>query len=319
MRASDKYRLTICSWLLLLLGAAAGPAPARAQKAEPIIPLGPAKVRELAGEASAEGPQAPPRPLRPGDQVSAGQKVQTGATAHLELGFADGTLLRIGPSAAVTLLPQLRRVALHRGRVLVAADRMIGGLAVLTRRAALLPEGTTYLVETTDSGDEVMVLEGVVCACTVSPAAAAAPPLTAPAPTPPPTHDQMVLPGEALTLTLSSAAASAGTGAVRPPPAAGSDKGKVKELKLFKMSRPLPRRLFDVLKTEPLIVAFAQPLPSLRVITDHAVEQRRGVLTSRNERLRRELFWKRPPHAPVKLPDFFDESDSVIIRYVYPD
>ena len=56
-------------------------------------------------------------------------------------------------------------VVVHRGRVLVAADRMIGGLAVLTRRAALLPEGTTYLAETSDSGDAVMVrdLEFIYC------------------------------------------------------------------------------------------------------------------------------------------------------------
>ena len=49
---------------------------------------------------------------------------------------------------------EARLSVLHRGRVLVAADRMIGGLAVLTRRAALLPEGTTYLAETSDSGED---------------------------------------------------------------------------------------------------------------------------------------------------------------------
>lgn len=98
-----------------------------------------------------------------------------------------------------------------------------------------------------------------------------------------------------------------------------SSTGADKNLNLIQMSRPRPKRLTDVLRSEPLIIGFAAPLPSLRIISDQAREQSRGALTSRNERLRRELFWKRPPHAPVKLPPFFNESDTVIIRYVYPD
>ncbi len=290
---------------------AATPATAPTRPAETLLPLGPAQVSELVGEASAMSPTARAT-LHVGDRVPDGQQVQTGPAARLELRFADGTLLRIGPAAALTLLPQLRRIALHRGRVLVAADRMLGGLAVLTRQTALLPEGTTYLAGVTEAGDELTVLEGAVCACAVAPpeassrppapgsaAGSAAPTDTATRPILPPRRDQMILPGEALTL---------------PPQKPGPG-----PLKPAAPPRPQLRRLAELLKSEPLITEFTRPLPSLRVISGLALLQRRGVLPARNERQRRELFWKRPARPPVKLPPLFNEPDSVIIRYTYPD
>ncbi len=295
----------------MMVSAVAAPALAQPRPVETLLPLGPAQVSELYGEAAAMGPKAR-TPLHVGDRVTDGQQVQTGAAARLELRFADGTLLRIGAEAALTLLPQLRRVALHRGRVLVAADRMLGGLAVLTRRTALVPEGTTYLAGVTEAGDELTVLEGAVCACAVAaPEASARPPAagsaagSAPATEPatrpilPPSRDQMILPGEALTLPLLKPA----PGPVKPaaPP------------------RPQLRLLSELLNSEPLITGFTRPLPSLRVISGLALLQRRGVLSSRNERQRRELFWKRPARPPIKLPPLFSEPDSVIIRYTYPD
>lgn len=297
-------RLAVCLWMML---SAAAIAAAEPRPAETLLPLGAAQISELVGDATALGPTAR-TPLHVGDRVGDGQQVQTAAAARLELRFADGTLLRVGPDAALTLLPQLRRVALHRGRVLVAADRMLGGLAVLTRRTALLPEGTTYLAAVTAAGDELTVLEGAVCACAVAapeptprppdPAAATA---TAAAARPilPPSRDQMILPGEALLLP------SQGPAPGPPKPAA--------------TPRPQVLRLAELLKTEPLISGFTRPLPSLRVINDLALLQRRGVLASRNERQRRELFWKRPARAPIKLPPLFSEPDSVIIRYTYPE
>lgn len=286
---------------------AATPVTTPTRPAETLLPLGPAQVSELVGEASAMSPTARAT-LHVGDRVPDGQQVQTGPAARLELRFADGTLLRIGPAAALTLLPQLRRVALHRGRVLVAADRMLGGLAVLTRQTALLPEGTTYLAGVTEAGDELTVLEGAVCACAVAPpeassrppaAGSAAPTDTATRPILPPSRDQMILPGEALTL---------------PPQKPGPG-----PLKPAAPPRPQLRRLAELLKSEPLITEFTRPLPSLRVISGLALLQRRGVLPARNERQRRELFWKRPARPPVKLPPLFNEPDSVIIRYTYPD
>lgn len=330
MQGPHTRRLAV--WLGLVVALSTLGGPARAQTKETVIPLGPAQVRELRGEAWVHSPPpAPPRSLHLHDRITDGQKVQTGAAGWLELIFADGTLLRVGPAAEVTLMPQQRRVALHHGRALVAADRMIGGLAVLTRRAALLPEGTTYLAESSDASDAVMVLEGVVCACTVATAATAAkPPGAAPAAASDggaaKSRDQMVLPGEAVTLTRSGGPAPAGGHGGLRAGGAGAGAGRSanpaaprSDLNLINISRPLPKRLDEVLRSEPLIIGFAAPLPSLRVINDQSVEQRRGALARRNDRLRRELFWKRPPHAPVKLPPFFNEPDSVIIRYVYPD
>lgn len=302
--------LGLCLGLWTLVSTVAAPASAEPRPAETLLPLGPAQVSELYGEAAAMSAKAR-TPLHVGDRVTDGQ-VQTGAAARLELRFADGTLLRIGPEAALTLLPQLRRVALHRGRVLVAADRMLGGLAVLTRRTALLPEGTTYLAGVTEAGDELTVLEGAVCACAVAPpeasprppapgaaAGSATAPDPATRPTLPPSRDQMILPSEALTLP--------------PPKPAGGP------LKPAAPPRPQLRVLSELLKSEPLITGFTRPLPSLRVISTLALLQRRGVLPGRNERQRRELFWKRPARPPVKLPPLFNEPDSVIIRYTYPD
>lgn len=312
MQAPNKSKLgplAFCLWTML--SAAPTPAVAQPRPAETLLPLGPPQVSELYGEAAAMSPKAR-LPLHVGDRITDGQQVQTGAAARLELRFPDGTVLRIGAGSALTILPQLRRVALHRGRVLVAADRMLGGLAVLTRRTALLPEGTTYLAAVTDAGDELTVLEGAVCACAVAaPEASARPPAPGSAagsatpldaatrPILPPSRDQMILPGEALTL---------------PPrqPAAGPPKPTAPP-------RPQLQRLAELIKSEPLITGFTRPLPSLRVITALALLQRRGVLPGRNERQRRELFWKRPARPPVKLPPLFNEPDSVIIRYTYPD
>lgn len=292
-------RLLVAAWPLALT------ASRRARAAETVISLGPATVAALTGGASAQ-PPAPPRPapasspaspppsraLRPGDRIASGEQVRTAAGAQLELVFADGTILRLGPETAVVLLCEARRCVLLTGRVLVAADRMVGGLGVLTRQAALLPEGTTYLVEvpaaaTPGASATVTVLEGAVCACPVEPAG---PSGRAPAPARPgaPTPDRMVLPGEALSL---------GTAA----------------------SAPTARDLGGLLKSEPLITGFSRPLPALRTLVDLADQQRRQVLAGRNQRLRREIFWKRPPRPPVKLPDLFGAPGGVTVRYQFPD
>jgi hypothetical protein len=306
-----RYRgaLALCLGAVLGLGAAA--ASALTPPGETLLPLGLAEVSELQGEAWAVAP-APRRPLHVGDRIGDGQQVLTSDQARLELRFLDGSLLRVGGGSALTLLPQLRRVALHRGRVLVAADRMLGGLGILLRQAVLLPEGTTYVAAVAESSAELTVLEGAVCACSVAPtavrlanpgtpAAAATttprPPAPPPGATLPPTREQMVLPGESITV-----------GAAGP-----GDPG------LPKGQHPHAIGLADLVKTEPLITSFTRPLPALRQITELADQQRRSVLAGRNERLRREIFWKRKPRAPVKLPALFNEPDSVIIKYYYPE
>lgn len=279
----------------------------RAHAAETVISLGVAKVAALTGSATTQaaaarppaGPSpapaqapsanpswAPPRTLRVGDSIGSGEQVKTSTASQLELVFADGTLLRLGPASAVVLLPAARRVLLGAGRALVCADRMVGGLTVLTRDAALLPEGTTYLVELASGAgvSAVSVLEGAVCACPIEPSVAGAA-----ARRPTPTRDRMVLPGESLPLR-------SGAG----PEA------------------PTARDLGALLKSEPLITGFQRPLPSLRVLVDLADQQRRRVLAARNDRLRREIFWKRPPRAPLKLPELLGGPTGVRFEYYFP-
>lgn len=279
----------------------------RAHAAETVLSLGVAKVTVLTGSATAQaasarppsGPAAaparppaaaqsfaPPRALRVGDSIGSGEQVKTAAASQLELVFADGTLLRLGPESAAVLQPTARRVLLGAGRALVCADRMVGGLTVLTRDAALLPEGTTYLVELASGAgvSSVSVLEGAVCACPIEPAVT-----EAAARRPTPTRDRMVLAGESLPLR-------SGAG----PEA------------------PTARDLGALLKSEPLITGFQRPLPSLRILVDLADQQRRRVLAARNDRLRREIFWKRPPRAPLKLPELFGGQTGVRFDYYFP-
>lgn len=290
---------------------AAGPAlvsvPVPKPRDERIVPLGPAEVRELAGELTirdvAAAGAVPVRMLRVGDTLPAGAWLRTSSpsASRVELRFTDGSLLRLGPDTEVSIVAAQRQIILHRGRVLVVADRMVGGIAVLTATRAFLPEGTTYLVDSgptaaspRPTGLRLAVLEGAVCACAVEaqprPAAAGKPPLR---PQPRPLREQIVLPGEAWTAP--------------PAPATGAAP-----------TSPQPPRALDLaatLRGEPLLVAFATPLPSLAKITELADQQRRRLLAGRNARLRREIFWKRPPRAPLKLPALLAAPSGVTVTY----
>jgi ferric-dicitrate binding protein FerR (iron transport regulator) len=285
-------QLGILLWSLAgLYGPAPLPVAAAAATGERLLPLGPATVRQLHGSAwrTAAAPSAR-QLLANGATLQTGQRIETAADSHLELRFADSSLLRLGPGSAITLLSDQRQVALHCGRLLVAADRMLGSIAVLTQTLALLPEGTTYLVELTAATDgsppqlELVVLEGAVTAGSVIADGAAKRP-AAPQRRP----ELTVFPGERLTVRGSDLPAA-----------------------------PLPDSLTSRLKSEPLLTGFAEPLPSWRHIDDLADQQRRHLLAGRNQRLRRESFWKRPPRPPLKLPPLFSGPDSIIIRYELP-
>ncbi len=270
------------------------------RSAERILPLGAAEVTELHGAAFVmEAGKTQARPLRIGEPIPGGQLIETGdsAESRLELHFADGSVIRLGRSTKVMLLPNARQVALHRGRMLVAADRMLGSIAVLTRRLSFLPEGTTYLVELDDSQRDknqearsaLTVLEGVVFACSnaaTPPGATSAKPRRLAPATP---KDILVLPGERLE-----------SGQIKGPP------------------RPVADSLSARMNDEPLIVQFSRRLPTWLRIDELADQQRRRVLFGRNARLRREIFWKRPPRPPIKLPPLFADPDSVTVHYDYP-
>lgn len=267
---------------------------------ERIVPLGAAEVRELFGGATQQVGAAAPTPLSRGLTVGGELRIQTATPpgGRLELRFADGTLLRLGEATAISLLPSGRQIALHHGRLLVVADRMVGGLTVLTAGRAFVPEGTTYLVESPAGPPgaagarltRLSVLEGAVCACQVA-APVAAPskpgqPVLRPAPFA--QRDQMILSGE----SWSSADRPAGATAT-----------------------PQTFDLLATLRSEPLVAAFAAPLPSLSKIAELAEQQRRKILAGRNARLRREIFWRRPPRAPLRLPALFAEPSSVTVTY----
>jgi hypothetical protein len=265
-------------------------------KGERILPLGPADVSDLHGAAYVHKDSAR-RPLQPGAHVAAGERIETAATpgSGVELRFADGSLLRLGAATAVTLLSDARQVALHRGRLLVAADRMLGSISVLTRRLWFVPEGTTYVLDLVEpSGDasvgsrlELTVLEGAVCACPVAASEAGAASAQPALKTVAPKRDQIVLPGERLVVS--------GPG--------------------WSVPAPQPESLTARMNEEPLISGFSRRLPTWLRIDELADQQRRHFLAGRNERLRREIFWKRPPRPAIKLPALFSEPRSVTVRY----
>lgn len=272
--------------------------PSQAGSGERVLPLGPAELSELHGTAWAwamEGKEGR-RPLRLGDRVGSGQRLEIAASddSHAELRFADGSLVRLGQGTVVSLLLDARQIFLHRGRLLVSGDRMLGGITVLSRRLSFVPQGTTYIVDIqagpkeAEPPVELLVLEGAVCVCPTAGGSKKAPPR--------PTRDMIILPGERLPLR-----SSIGPG--------------------LGLQRPQSDSLTSRMKDEPLLAGFVRPLPTptLLRIDELADQQRRHMLAGRNDRLRREIFWKRPPLPPIKLPELFGDPDSVTVRWVYPE
>lgn len=273
--------------LLFFGGSLASPLPA-ALAGERILPLGPAEVSSAVGDVSAGRSDRELHAVQKGVRLTTEPWVKTGPGAHAELRFADGTLIRLGERTRITLFPTERRVWLAQGKVLVVSDRMAGGLAVLSELAALLPEGTSYLAEAVAKPDgkslasvTVTVIEGAVCACSI----AANVPSQAAA-----TRDAMVLPGETMTI-----------------------------VDLWKRPAPKAVSLLQIVSSEKLWMGFETPLPELRWVKENLDQQRRGILGSRNTRLRREIFWKRPPHPPVPPPtQFIEPAKPPQVRYEFP-
>lgn len=277
--------------------------PSQRGSGERVLPLGPAELSELHGSAWAwamgsgpagDGSKEQRRPLRLGDRVPHGQRIETahGDDSRVELRFADGSLLRLGQGTLVSLLLDTRQVFLHRGRLLVSGDRMLGSITVLGRWLSFVPQGTTYIVEHVPAQPpaepqlELTVMEGAVCVCPTAGAGkkAAARPAK-------PTPDMIILPGERLLM--------------RPPQP---------------LQHPQPDSLTARMKDEPLLSGFVRPLPTPTMLRldELADQQRRHMLAGRNERLRREIFWKRPPLPPIELPGIFGDPDSVTVRWEYP-
>lgn len=280
------WRSALRLWTVLLIGLWLTQTSARAELR--VLPLGEAEVREVIGSAWLRPAGKPRQPIQLGLRLRDTPGLETAAGARLELRFADGTVLRLGENTQATLFPNERRLWLFAGKALVVSDHSTGGLSVLSDLVALLPEGTSYLTEAKPgaSGKSVQsvtvtVLEGVVCACTIS----------ARAPQGQPTRDALVLPGEQMV--------------IRDP-----------------IQRPRPQMIpiKTVVETEPLWVSFASKLPERRWLPINIDNQRRGILESRNSRLRREIFWKRPAHAPVPpLKRFVEQAPPPRVNYDFPE
>ncbi len=253
-----------------------------------VLPPGPAEVHELVGSAWFHQASQPRQPIRRGMKLSDTPWLETAAGARLELRFADGTILRLGENTQVTLFPSDRRLWLSLGKALVVSDHTTGGLSVLSDLVSLLPEGTSYLTEAKAGPDgktlasvTVTVIEGVVCAC----------PVTNSSPDAQPTRDTLVLPGEQMI--------------VRDP-----------------TQRPKPQmiQIKTFVESAPLWIGFASKLPERRWIPINIDNQRRGILEGRNSRLRREIFWKRPAHAPVPpLKKFVEQAAPPRVNYDFPE
>ncbi len=283
-------RRCVCAplwWLVALVFAMWIRFPAHA--GERLLPLSRAEVAETAGAVVGGPSQQERKPLTQGMFLANAHWLQTGSASRLELRFSDGTILRLSEKTRVTLFPVERRIWLSAGRVLVMSDRMTGGLAVLSELAAFVPEGTSYLVEATPktSGQglstvTVTVVEGAVCACSTDRSTANR--IQA-------KRDAIVLPGEQMTIDNPS-----------------------------KRPSPIPVKLADLVRSEPLWMGFHQKLPDVRWVTENLDQQRRGILAQRNARLRREIFWKRPPHAPVPPPkQFIEPAGPPKVEYEFPE
>jgi ferric-dicitrate binding protein FerR (iron transport regulator) len=234
-------------WLSLLAAL-----PARA------VPLPPAQAARVTGDAFLiEGGAR--RRLAPGAALGEGARIATAAQPdlRLELSFGAHGLVRVGPDSEVQLALAERRLLLLRGQVLVSADRMVGGIAVMWPGGAATPLGTTYLLSIEKDGARVTVLEGQV---------------------------ELQRPGAREVLIVCP-----------------GETGRVPEKgPLARAQGPIDRAL----QAEPLLAGHA-PLPALQLarITALIDEQRRGILAGRNDRLRRELRWRRPARKTLVLPE----------------
>lgn len=227
------------------------------------------------------------QPLRLGDRVPRGAQLRgEGPEALLELTFADQTVLRAGEGSHLTLPLSSRAVLLRAGAALVQADRMLGGVTLLTPGAACVTEGTTYLARVSAGGEVVVeVHSGVV---------------------------QVVRPGDE--------AQGPGRGGRPDPAAAGRVAGLAEQRRLPAQARlvvagervlvpragaplpPTPLDLSAALLGDPLLRAEGRlELGGLRGLAD---QQRRGVLARYGERLRREIRWQRH-REPITLPPLF--------------
>jgi len=157
--------LSGCGAAFLLAALAAAPARAQARSAQ---------VSALEGTAQRSRAGASGGALRVGSALSEGDTVETRAASRLEIRFADGSVLRLGPSARLTLVeahftgaaPRRLSARLFFGKLWAKVTSVLQGeqkFQVETENAVAGVRGTTFRVDANaDKSVLVRVYDGQV-------------------------------------------------------------------------------------------------------------------------------------------------------------
>jgi hypothetical protein len=104
--------------------------------------------------------QADPRPAAINDKVNNGTALRTGDDSRSELTFGDLTITRLGANTIFSFNRAGRSVRLDSGSILLYAKKNSGGAEVSTKAVTVGITGTTLIVDSTQGGDNLIVLEG---------------------------------------------------------------------------------------------------------------------------------------------------------------
>ena len=134
-----------------------------------------AYVSDSAGQVSAKSPRAADfHPLVAGTDVVAGTQIHTGPGGMATLQWIDGTRLRLGANAIMTVLQcQINRTShaetslfkLDAGEIMVRVRKLLSGQSkfeIRTPTATAGVRGTIFTVKVAPSGTQIEVLEGKV-------------------------------------------------------------------------------------------------------------------------------------------------------------
>jgi hypothetical protein len=104
--------------------------------------------------------QADPRPAAINDKVDNGTALRTGDDSRSELTFGDLTITRLGANTIFSFNRAGRSVRLDSGSILLYVKKNSSGAEVSTKAVTVGITGTTLIVDSTQGGDNLIVLEG---------------------------------------------------------------------------------------------------------------------------------------------------------------
>lgn len=106
-----------------------------------------------------------PQPVRVGERIETQQPIRSNEGAGAVLALSDGSRVEMRSQSEVSLESAADgiRIMLNRGSVIVSAEKQrIGHLYVRTKDLTVSVVGTVFLVETSDAGSHVTVIQGEV-------------------------------------------------------------------------------------------------------------------------------------------------------------